>query len=203
MNRVAKTTANLPFGAKVKTVAKNVYAKMCKDRSFDFATKFSGQHQFNGQTLDCTVYRQWFPIANATFKDGRKNVKGVLVAQAFKYDAGASKDYMQNLVFVTTAKTEVDKVKEVILEFSGQGAILNPVSIERYNAIVNTKQTFDKAYVREVEFEGKTAVESTQRINVGTCALGTIAREASIVKSGNVTLKYFYNARIYSVEAAE
>lgn len=203
MNRVAKTTANLPFGAKVKVVTKAILEKMRRDRSFDYATKFSGQHQFNGQTLNCTIYRQWFPIADASFKDGRKNVKGILVAQAFKYDAGASKDYMQNLVLVTTTKTEVDKVKEVTLEFSGQGAILNPVSIERYNAIVNSKQTFDKAYVREVEFEGKTAVESTQRINVGTCALGTIAREASIVKEGDSTLKYFYNTRIYFVEAGE
>jgi len=203
MNRVAKTTANLPFGAKVKVVTKTVLEKMKRDRSFDYATKFSGQHQFNGETLSCTIYRQWFPIADATFKDGRKNVKGILVAQAFKYDAGASKDYMQNLVFVTTTKTEVDKIKEVTLEFSGQGAILNPVSIERYNAIVNSKQTFDKAYVREVEFEGKEAIESTQRINVGTCALGTIAREASIVKEGDSTLKYFYNVRIYFVEATE
>jgi len=204
MNRVSTIKAvSLPFGAKVKTVAKNVYAKMCKDRSFDFATKFKGTHQFDGVNLECNIKRQWFPVAEASFKDGKKNIKGVLVAQAFEYDAGSKKDYMENLTFVTIQDTDIDKVKEVNLTFSGPGAILNPVPVKRYNAIVNARQTFNKAYTRDVEFEGKAATESTQRINVGTCALGTIAREASIVKSGNITLRYFYNVRIYSVEAAE
>jgi hypothetical protein len=204
MNRVAKIkNVSLTFGANVKVVSEDVYKKMTRDRSFDFATKFNGDHQFNGQTLKCQVKRQWFPVAEGSFKDGRKNVKGMLVAQAFEYDAGDTKDYMENLTFVTKQDTDITRIKEVTLEFSGKGAIVNPVPTARYNAIVNARQTFNKAYTRDIEFEGKAATESTQRVNIGTCSLGTIAREASIVKSGNVTLKYFYSVRIYSMEAAE
>lgn len=197
MNRINKISKVLLLkSAKVETVTKDALEKVKNDRTFSFKSTFKGTHQFDGKTVACEIKMQQFPVSEASFKEGKKTIKGYLVAKAFEYEAGSLKDKAVFLSFYTATKTNTARIREVDLAFENKEAIVNPVPRNWYNEVVKDHQIFGDAYSKETEMNGKTYNQETQRVNVGTCALGTIAREASKVENK----AYFRTVRIYNIK---